>query len=65
MLALTLYMKESLCCCLLCDKVVHPYSLYRFSNDTGNKAGCYCNVCESCLEQPFHTTDAYSTFGSR
>ena len=30
----TLYMKESLCCCLLCDRVAHPYSLHRFSNDT-------------------------------
>ena len=30
----SLFMKESLCCCLLCDRVVHPYSLYRFSTDT-------------------------------
>ena len=29
---LKLYMKESLCCCLLCYRVVHPHSLYRFSN---------------------------------
>ena len=27
----TLYMKESVCCCLLCDRVAHPH--YRFSND--------------------------------
>ena len=27
----TIYMKESLCCCLLCDKVANPLSLYRFS----------------------------------
>ena len=30
---LTLYMNESLCCWLLCDRVAHPHSLYRFSND--------------------------------
>ena len=30
----TLYIKESLCCCLLCDRVAHPHSLNRFSNDT-------------------------------
>ena len=28
------YIKESLCCCLLFDKVVHPHSLKTFSNDT-------------------------------
>ena len=28
-----LCMKESLCCCLICYRVVHPHSLYRFSND--------------------------------
>ena len=27
-------MKESLCCCLLFDKVVHPHSLNKFSNDS-------------------------------
>ena len=27
-------MKESLCCCLLFDKVVHPHSLNKFSDDT-------------------------------
>ena len=32
--ALTLYMKDSLRCCLLCDRVVHLHSLYRFSHDT-------------------------------
>ena len=26
--------KKSLCCCLLCDRVVHPHSLYMFHNDT-------------------------------
>ena len=31
---LTLNMKESLCCCLLCDRVVHPHSLYKFSDET-------------------------------
>ena len=31
---LTLYMKESLCCCLLFDRVVHPHLVYRFPNDT-------------------------------
>ena len=30
---LTLYMKESLCCRLLCDRVVHLHSLYRFFNN--------------------------------
>ena len=30
----TLYIKESLCCCLFCDRVAHPHSLNRFSNDT-------------------------------
>ena len=30
----TLYMNESLCCCLLCDRFAHPYFLYRFFNDT-------------------------------
>ena len=29
----TFYMKESLCCCLRFDKVVHPHTLGRFSND--------------------------------
>ena len=33
---LTLYRKESLCCCLRCDRDAHPHSLYtvRFSIDT-------------------------------
>ena len=31
---LTLCMNDSLCWCLLCDRVAHPHSLYRFSNDT-------------------------------
>ena len=30
----TLYIKESFYRCLLCDRVAHPHSLYRFSNDT-------------------------------
>ena len=32
--ALTLYVNESLLCFLLCDRVNHPHSLYRFFNDT-------------------------------
>ena len=71
---LTLYMKESLCCCFLCDRVVPPNSLYRFSNDidlvnlvTNQTAlfWIFCNVCESCSEHPSHLTDAYSTTGNR
>ena len=67
-------MKESLCCCLLFDKVVHPHSLNKFSNDTDlvnpvtRRAGSFwifCKVCESCLEHPSHTTEAYSTTGKR
>ena len=30
----TLYLNDSLCCCLLFDSAAHPHSLYRFSNDT-------------------------------
>ena len=33
-LVFTSYIKESLCCCLLCDRVANSHSLYRFSNDT-------------------------------
>ena len=53
----TLYMKEILCCCLLCDIVAHPHSLYRFSNDTDlvNPVASlvalfwiFCSVNESC-----------------
>ena len=56
----TLYMKDSLCCCLLFDKVVHPHSLNKFSNDTDlvkpvtRRAASFwifCNVCESCPER--------------
>ena len=70
----TLYMKESLCCCLLFDKVVHPHSLNKFSNDTDlvypvtRRAASFwifCKVCESCSEHPSHTTEAYSTTGKR
>ena len=52
-------MKESLCCCLLFDKVVHPHSLNKFSNDTDlvdpvtRRAASFwifCKVCESCSE---------------
>ena len=64
----TLYMQESLCCCLLCDRVAHPHSLYRFSNNkdlvnpvTSRDASfwIFCSVTESCSEQPPHTTDTY------
>ena len=67
-------MKERLCCCNLFDKVVHPHSLNRFSNDTDlvNPATrraasfwIFCKVCESCSEHPSHTTEAYSTTGKR
>ena len=70
----TLYMKESVCCCLLCDRVAHPRFLYRFSNDTDlvnpvtswtASFWIFCSVTESCSEQPSHTTDAYSTIGYR
>ena len=53
---LTLYTKERLCCCLLCNKFVHPHSLYMFSNDTAlfnsvtrwaASFWIFCNVCES------------------
>ena len=29
----TLYIKEKICYCLLCDRVAHPHFLYRFSSD--------------------------------
>ena len=70
----TLYMKESLCCCLLFDKFVNPYSLNKFSNNTDlvnpvtRRAASFwifCKVCESCLEHPSHTTEAYSKTGKR
>ena len=70
----TLYMKESLCYCLLCDRVANPHSLYRFSNDTDlvnlvtSRAASFwifCSVTESCSEQPSHTADAYSIIGNR
>ena len=70
----TLYMKNSLCCCLLFDKVVHPHSLNKFSNDTDlvkpvtRRAASFwifCKVCESYSEHPSHTTEAYSTTGKR
>ena len=65
-------MKESLCCCLLFEKVVHPHSLNEFSNDTDlvnpvtRRAASFwifCKVCESCSEHLFHTTEAYYTTG--
>ena len=31
---ITLYMKESLFGCLLCDRVAYHHMLYKFSNDT-------------------------------
>ena len=75
MSVLTLYMKKSLCCCLLCNRVVHPHYLYMCSNYTdliypvtwwAAPFWIFCNVCESCSEHPSHTTDAYSTtIGSR
>ena len=70
----TLYIKESLCCCLLFDKVVHPHSLNKFSNDTdlvypvtkqAASIWIFYKVCESCSEHPSHTTEAYSTTGKR
>ena len=67
----SLYVIESLCCCLLCDKVAHPHSLYRFASDTDLvnpvTSRLFCSVIESCSEQPSHTTDAYSicTIGNR
>ena len=69
----TLYIKESICCCLLCDRVAHPHSLYRFSNDiylvnpVKIQAASFCtfwSVPESCSEHPSHTTEAYSTIGN-
>ena len=56
-------MKERLCCCLLVDKVVHPHSLNKFSNDTDlvnpvtrqvASFWIFCKVCESCSEHPSH-----------
>ena len=71
----TFYMKERLCCCVLFDKVVHPHSLKKFSNDTdlvnpvtrraASFCFVFCKVCESCSEHPSHTTEAYSTTGKR
>ena len=70
----TLYMKEILCCCLLYDRVAHPHSLYRFSDDTdlvnpvtsqADSFWIFCNVTESCSEQPSYTADAHSTIGNR
>ena len=67
-------MKESLCCCLLFDKVVHPHSLNKFSNDTdlvnpvtrqAASFWIFCKVCASCSEHPSHTTEAYSITGKR
>ena len=70
----TLCMKESLCCCLLCDRDAHPHSLHRSSNDTDlvnpvtSRAASFwifCSVTESCSEQPSHTTDVYSIICDR
>ena len=64
---LTLYMKDISCCCLLCDWVVNPHSLYRFSNNALNTAGCFILDplwCLSSSEYPSNTTDAYSTTGN-
>ena len=67
-------MKESLFCCLLCDRVAHPHYLYSFSNDTdlvnhvtsrAASSWIFCSVTESCSEQLSHTTDAYSTIDNR
>ena len=69
---LTLYIKESFCCCLLCERVVHPHLVYSFSNDTDlvnavtRRAASFCIFCnayEYCSEHPSHTTDSYSTTG--
>ena len=67
-------MKESLCCYLPFDKVVHSHSLNKFPNDTDlvnpvtRQAASFwilCKVCESCSEHPSNTTEAYSTTGKR
>ena len=72
--ALTLFMKDNLRCCLLCDRVVYLHSLYRFSNDTDLLSPVtrrvalfwiFCNVCESSSEHPSNITGAYSTIGNR
>ena len=57
-----LYMNESLCCCLLCERVNHPQSLYRFSNDTDlvspvtRRAGVYLL---KCLRVPLRASIPY------
>ena len=65
----TLYMKESFCCCLLFDKVIHPHSLNKFSNATdlvnpvtkwAASFWIFCKVNESCSEHPSHTIEAHS-----
>ena len=66
----TLYMKESLCRCLLFDKVVHQHSLNKFSNDTDlvnpvtRRAASFLifsKVCESCSEHPSYAYDGVLT----
>ena len=63
--------ERELCCCLLFDKVVHPHSLNKFSNDIDlvnpvtRRAASFWIFCESCSEHPSHTTEAYSTTGKR
>ena len=56
------------------DRVVHLYSLYRFTTDTNSvipvtsRAASFCifgSVIEPCSEHQSHTTDRYSTTGTR
>ena len=64
-------MKESFCCCLLFDNVVHPHSLNKFSNGIDlvkpvtRRAASFLIFCKVCSEHSSHTTEAYSTAGKR
>ena len=71
MTVFTLCMKQK--CCCLCDRVAHPHSVYRLSNDTDlvnsvtSQAASYMDLfkCYSIiLEHPPNTTEAHSTIGN-
>ena len=70
----TLYIKCSFCWRLLTERLVHPHSLYDFTNDTDLVSPViirvasfciFCRVFESCCVQPYHTTDAYTMSGNK
>ena len=66
--------EKSLCCCLRCDRVAHPLSLYRLSNNielvnpvTSWAVSFWIFYSDTypCAGHPSNTTEASSTMGNR